>query len=632
MAGRSREVQRVLLGLVTVLVVGLFWTNSQSGLLELLAGKAANSDYNLLVEGFQAGQLSLNKEVPPGLAQLADPYDPAANRPYRYAPYVLHDLSYFHGKLYLYFGITPVLVLFWPWASLTGRYLLHREAVAIFCMVGFLASVGVLRGFRRRYFSEVSPWIVAAAILGLATSAPILLLPAEVYQVPISCAYALTMLALGAIWLALVRPAERAGWVAAASLAFGLAVGARPPAVLGAIILAVPVAAGWKGPHRLRLLLAAVLPAGLCCLGLALYNVQRFGSLIEFGQHYQLANSRQDIARHFSLHYLWFNFRLYFWAPVHWTQNFPWIGKVVVPPSPTGFGAVENPFGVLVNTPLVWLALAAPLACRCQVPGTGPALRTFLGALVGFFVLSSAPILLYYWSSGRFEAEFLPALVLLAVIGVLGLERALATRPAARRLVRIGWGLLLAYSLAFNLLAGLDRVANERCQYGNALLNDGSLAEAIVEFQAALRIKPAYATAHLSLGMALARSGRMREAVAEFKSAQGDSTSAEDYVSLGTTLLQLGDVSAGVAQYEHALRLRPDSAIAHFSLGYGLQLLGHLEAAIDQYREAVRLEPDSGPEHLGLALALRQAGRETAAEEQNRIAIGLDPKLAGRMP
>jgi len=63
------------------------------------------------------------------LAQLADPYDPAVN-----AAYVeqVNDISYYKGKIYLYFGVTPALVLFWPYASLTGHYLSDKDAVVIF--------------------------------------------------------------------------------------------------------------------------------------------------------------------------------------------------------------------------------------------------------------------------------------------------------------------------------------------------------------------------------------------------------------------------------------------------------------------------------------------------------------------
>ena len=38
--------------------------------------------------------------------------------------------------------------------------------------------------------------------------------------------------------------------------------------------------------------------------------------------------------------------------------------KAAVPPMPSGYAEVGDAFGVLTNTPLVWLALVAPLAWR----------------------------------------------------------------------------------------------------------------------------------------------------------------------------------------------------------------------------------------------------------------------------
>jgi len=92
--------------------------------------RAEDAYYNLLVRGFRAGQLDLKTEVPAGLAHLADPYDPVANANYLLVDgHPLWDLSYYHGKLYLYYGVTPALVLFWPYAALTGHYLGHKDAV-----------------------------------------------------------------------------------------------------------------------------------------------------------------------------------------------------------------------------------------------------------------------------------------------------------------------------------------------------------------------------------------------------------------------------------------------------------------------------------------------------------------------
>src|SRR5579859_5564700 len=235
-----KSVSRLLVA-VCALVIGIYVYMSQSGLLELLSPSAADTYYNLLVRGFQARQLSLQKEAPPGLAELANPYDPTANAPYRLMPNRLHDLSYYKGRLYLYFGVTPALVLFWPFAALTGQYLFHRQAVTVFCAVGFLASVGLLYALWRRYFTDVSAGVVAACALalGLATGVPVLLSQADIYQVPIACGYMLIMLALGSVWCALYEPEPRKSLrcLVMASALYGLAVGARPKLLFGAVIL-----------------------------------------------------------------------------------------------------------------------------------------------------------------------------------------------------------------------------------------------------------------------------------------------------------------------------------------------------------------------------------------------------------
>src|SRR5208282_4360519 len=140
---------------------------------------------NLLVQGFRAGQLNVKREAPPGLTQLADPYDPAINASYVWdMRYLSYEMSYYREKLYLYFGVTPALVLFWPYAALTGHYLLHRDAVVIFFSAGFLIGAGLLLAAWRRYFADVSFSIIVPCIiaLGLANFAPAILERCDVYE------------------------------------------------------------------------------------------------------------------------------------------------------------------------------------------------------------------------------------------------------------------------------------------------------------------------------------------------------------------------------------------------------------------------------------------------------------------
>ncbi len=305
----------ISLAAVCLLVVGVYAYTAPLGKLESLISNPADTYYNLLVQGFRDGHLSLKKDVPAGLTQLSDPYDPDANRRYRDLPYGLRDMSYYKGRLYIYFGVTPVLLLFWPYVVLTGHYLFDRQAVTIFCAVGVLASVGLLRALWRRYFSGVSVWVVAACALalGLATGVPTILPRSYVHEVSTSCGYMLTMLALGGIWCALHAPERRGWWLAAASVAYGLAVGARPSLLFGAVILLVPVVQAWRERRPIgAALMAATIPITLIGLGLMLYNELRFDNPFEFGVRYQLAGKRQVTMQFFSLRYLWFNFRVYF--------------------------------------------------------------------------------------------------------------------------------------------------------------------------------------------------------------------------------------------------------------------------------------------------------------------------------
>ena len=47
-----------------------------------------------------------------------------------------------------------------------------------------------------------------------------------------------------------------------------------------------------------------------------------------------------------------------------------------------------------------------------------------------------------------------------------------------------------------------------------------------------------------------------------------------------------------MAQYQEALRLKPDYAEAHNNLGIALKDQGQLTEAMAQYQEAIRLKPD----------------------------------------
>jgi tetratricopeptide (TPR) repeat protein len=410
------------------------------------------------------------------------------------------------------------------------------------------------------------------------------------------------MLALAAIWKALHERKRRCLWLAVASAAYGLAVGARPNLLFGAAILLVPVAQAWRERRKVWApLLAATGPIMLIGLGLMLYNSLRFDSPFEFGVRYQLAVDRQLTREFFNLQYLWFNFRVYFLAPARWSGRFPFVHDITVPPLPAAHLGVEHAFGVLTNIPLVWLALAVPLAWRSRSAEARSSLCGLLVAVALLFCIGALTLGLFYYTAGRYEVEFLPALVLLAVIGMLSLERALAPtsesgqacRPFWRRVVRWGWGLLLAFSVAFNLFASVERCAEAHNNLGGVLYQAGQREEAMAQYEQALRLKPDFAAAHYNLGVGLARTGRLQEAIGHYEDAlRINPDYAEAHYNLGVALIRLGRAQEAIGHWEQAVRIRPDFVEARYNWGVALEKLGRRPEAIEQYEQALKLRPD----------------------------------------
>jgi tetratricopeptide (TPR) repeat protein len=614
------------------IVVGVFFVSAGFGGSEWGGSDPADLYYNSLVRGFRAGQLSLMKEVPPGLASLSDPYNPALNAPYRNAPYFLQDASFFHGRLYLYFGITPALVLFWPWAVVTGQYLPHKFAVAIFCSAGFLVGAALLRALWRRYYPEIGAWIAAVCVgaLGLAAATPIMLQRPGICEVPIGCAYLFTMLALAGVWLALHRPQHRMAWLAAGSLAYGLAVGSRPSDLFGAALLLVPVWLVFRESRKAPwgLLGAAVLPMALCGLGIMLYNDLRFGSPFDFGHDYQLSDIGK--APGFNASYLGYNLRFYFLAPTFWNGFFPFAQGIRIPRLPAGYYPPDGVFGILPNVPLALLALAAPLSLGDRPAGDRIRLKGFLAAVAILFFLILVPLLCYFAACGRYEAEFLPPLLMLAAAGIFGLERALSARAPWGAAARAGWLALLAFSVAFNLLASFGRYAAERYSEGVILAQNGRRPEAASRFETAVAVNPGFAQAHMALANLWMELGRTSDAVEQYRDAAvAQPNSALTHYFLAAALDSERRPTEAVEEYRVSLRLDPDEPLTHNNLGIALGELNRVPEAAEEFEAALRLKPDFVDSRANLGNALYLMGRLPEAIAQYQAALQLAPGDAG---
>jgi len=370
--------------------------------------------YGLLTEAFLAGQLHLAIPTDPKLLALENPYAgrQGANRP--------HDMSYYQGRFYLYYGAAPVLFLYLPWRLLTGGYLGESLGMVMMLYGGVLLCAVWLTSARRRWFPEVSSrWLLfLIAVIGF--GAPVFSEAANntFYGVPIAAAFFCLMLALTAAdrALAATAPARQAGWLAAASLAWGLAVASRPIYLPGLVALMVPALYLWRTGGRearwswpgLRLLAATVVPAALVGLAMMTYNYLRFDHPLDFGIRFSMASVDLREARLVGPEFIGKNLSLYLLTTVSFIRYYPFL---IVDANTWGL-LPHLPFAVLgALFPLTWLQPALRDR-RWLLGGLLPA-----GAAFGNFSL----LCLFFGGEERYMTDFVPPLLLLATTTAMAL-------------------------------------------------------------------------------------------------------------------------------------------------------------------------------------------------------------------
>jgi tetratricopeptide (TPR) repeat protein len=577
-AGDRRVGRAAALAAASCAVIAIFAVIACTAVSELGSRTAADDYYNRLADGLANGTLSLDLPVPQGLIDLPDPYDRDANSAFRgsiYEPGRLHDLSYYRGRLYLYFSVVPAITLFLPFHWVTGRYLSHAQACFIFCSLGFIASAVLLLSVRRRCFPGVrlSGEIVGTLCLGLVPMLPNVLESPDVWEVPIFASYAFWMLSLLLLWRVLCQTSG--SWVRLTCLGatVGLAIACRPNSLLGALILLVPLLPAFRrGPGeggigiRLGALAAMVLPLLAIGAGLAAYNYGRFGDALEFGQKYQLSGNLAH-SDYFQLRFFWYDFRMYFLEYPGWEPAFPFVRNAVMPPSPDGYGGIYGTVGILTLLPFTLVAFASPFGLRGTGSAQRPALAGITVAAALLFVAIAAPLCFFFGAVNRYQVEFAPSLVILAVLGLFTLEGGQSRRTPARVCA-----IALAYacallSIGYNLLMATSSRAASLAFQGNMAMAHHRWEAAGDLYRRSLRLAPSRLDPLMSLGLTYAQEGRIEEARSEL---------------------------------ENTVRIHPESADAHATLGWALFKLGRLDEAAGQCREALRLNPQLKSAQAGL--------------------------------
>jgi len=127
-------------------------------------------------------------------------------------------------------------------------------------------------------------------------------------------------------------------------------------------------------------------------------------------------------------------------------------------------------------------------------------------------------------------------------------------------------------------------------------------------------------------GDVLIERGRLVEAIERYRmAAELDSRNPRPRTRLADAYACADQASQAAAEYEHAIKLDPNYAEAHFGMGELFFNSGRIRAAIHYFARAVRLDPGRAWYHYKLSQAYIEAGKLEKAERALKRAIRLMP-------
>jgi tetratricopeptide (TPR) repeat protein len=145
---------------------------------------------------------------------------------------------------------------------------------------------------------------------------------------------------------------------------------------------------------------------------------------------------------------------------------------------------------------------------------------------------------------------------------------------------------------------------------------------------------PAYspddkALAYRNRGNARADAGASAQAVADFDQAiRLRPNDASGYAGRARARLALRNIAGAIDDYDEALRLTPETASLYIGRGHARFVKGDLAPAIADFTEAIRLNPKSPSAFNRRGLAYRRSGDLTRALDDYTAAIVLNPVYA----
>ena len=261
-------------------------------------------------------------------------------------------------------------------------------------------------------------------------------------------------------------------------------------------------------------------------------------------------------------------------------------------------------YGWQPSTLTAALPFAAVIALVVAAGGYGLFKRRTWGLLVlGFFAVLSPSSSFVPLRNIAFEHRmYIPmaALIILLVFGGYTLGRGIIAhfsgRKRSERVFEYGFGALL---IALSLVLGMLTFQRN---------NDYRSPEAI--WKDTLKKRPLNHKAHIGYGNVLLRQNRLDEAMAHFKTAVDlQPAYPAGHINIGTVWYRRGETGKAISHFENALALAPQNVTALMNLGAARAQSGRLEEARVLLERVLSLEPRNPGAHFRLAMVYKDAGQ-----------------------
>lgn len=325
--------------------------------------------YQMLAEAFREGSVSLLEEPAEAFSSMTNPYDQDYREDIliRNNASYLWDTVYFEGKYYVYFGVVPVLLFYFPYYVLTGGALPNHIATLFSLALLLLGIWGVFHQFIKKWFPRLSlgTWFLSIEILLMGSNLVYMAKRPDLYNLPI-----VTGLAMGMLGLCCFLRADEKGHISLKYLAMGafttaLTAGCRPQLLL---FLVFPVLLFrkklfsrefYRKKEGRRAVLAAAVPVLAVAALLMYYNYIRYGSVFDFGSSYNLTTNDMRYRG-----WVWgripFGIFVYLFQPVRFITKFPFVEALYTQSQYMGVTIQEyTPGGIFATHLFAWFALSA---------------------------------------------------------------------------------------------------------------------------------------------------------------------------------------------------------------------------------------------------------------------------------